>query len=239
MFEIPLEDVHRLLDTLEGVKRDLSSRRSRHINVEELGDLSLVLLEVLNWTRSAYGEKNFGINPSLLNKLVKLRGTILLRDAHVITERLQSYLRSEDQATPTVPQREPGRRVSRGAAKSDILSFKGEGWVLSGTTSENKARISLIASLLDTIVEQVQHSNAPPREQLLTEIERQQLIAILETALTVLRSPLIEKGLLAKTQSVLKRGAESAAEKGVQQGLGKLMEGAGARILELMGRLFS
>jgi hypothetical protein len=37
---------------------------------------------------------------------------------------------------------------------------------------------------------------------------------------------------------VLMRASESAVEKGVQQGLGKLMEGAGARIAELIGMLF-
>jgi hypothetical protein len=60
----------------------------------------------------------------------------------------------------------------------------------------------------------------------------------LETALNVLKSPMVEKGLLKKAKEILTKGAESTAEKGVQQGLGKLMEAAGHRIAELIGLLF-
>jgi hypothetical protein len=49
---------------------------------------------------------------------------------------------------------------------------------------------------------------------------------------------MVEKGLLKKACEVLKKGAESTAEKGVQQGLGKLMDVAGHRIAELIGLLF-
>jgi hypothetical protein len=100
-------------------------------------------------------------------------------------------------------------------------------------------KIGAISPLLDSIIVQTKGANEPPDQQILTEIERKRLIAILETALNVLRSPLVEKGLLRKTQTILKKGAESAAEKGVQQGLGKLLESACARIVELIVMLFS
>lgn len=99
-------------------------------------------------------------------------------------------------------------------------------------------KIAAIASLLDTIIEQATRSNAPAEDQFLTQIERQQLIAILDTALNVLRSPMVEPGLLKKTQGMLRRASESAIENGVQYGLGKLMGAAGSRIAELIGMLF-
>jgi hypothetical protein len=54
-------------------------------------------------------------------------------------------------------------------------------------------KIGAISPLLDSIIVQTKGANEPPDQQILTEIERKQLIAILETALNVLRSPLVEK----------------------------------------------
>jgi hypothetical protein len=62
----------------------------------------------------------------------------------------------------------------------------------------------VISGLLDDIVTHVQRANVPEDDQILTQIERQQLIAVLETALAVLRSPMLEKGLLRQTADMLR-----------------------------------
>jgi hypothetical protein len=49
---------------------------------------------------------------------------------------------------------------------------------------------------------------------------------------------MVEKGLLKRATETLRKGAESAAEKGVQQGLGRLMESAGSRITEFIALIF-
>jgi hypothetical protein len=118
------------------------------------------------------------------------------------------------------------------------LAVDGDTWVAIRATPEIKRQIGLIGSLIDNILLQVRHANAPEGEQLLSEIERAQLIAILETALNVLKSPLAEKGLLKKAKTILNKGAESAAETGVQQGLGELMREATQQIGDLIRALF-
>lgn len=185
-------------------------------------------------------EKQVGINGSLLNKFMKLRGTINRSDALKIAERLRSYLKSQDQPFARPAKKSPPRKQKpTKKAPPRETNFIGEQWVAVRTSSEIKMKIGAVSALLDSIIEQSRGANAPPDQQALTELERQQLIAILETALNILRSPLVEKGLLKKAQSALKKGAENAAEKGVQQGLGKLMEGAGARIAELIAMIFT
>jgi hypothetical protein len=103
---------------------------------------------------------------------------------------------------------------------------------------DQPARKPLSSSVNRVIIAQTSRANAPQDEQILTDIERRQLIAILETALNVLRSPLVERGLLKKARRVLVKGAESAAKKGVQEGLGVLMHSASARIAELIAMIF-
>jgi hypothetical protein len=114
-----------------------------------------------------------------------------------------------------------------------------EEWVAIKPTPAIKGQIADLASLLDSIVQHANRSNLPPDEQALTEIERAQLIAILETSLSILKSPMAEKGLLKKAGTLLKKGAEKTAEKKVQDGLGGLMDAAASRISELIGILFS
>jgi hypothetical protein len=100
-------------------------------------------------------------------------------------------------------------------------------------------KIGAVASILDSIIEQVRHSNLPSAEQALTELERRQLIAILETTLAVLKSPLAERGLLKKAKSALEQAAMKSVEKGAQEGLGQLMGAAGSRLHDLLAWLFT
>ncbi|MEH2508426.1 hypothetical protein V1290_007237 [Bradyrhizobium sp. AZCC 1578] len=108
-----------------------------------------------------------------------------------------------------------------------------------GVASEAKQKINLISVLLDSIVVQVKGANAPTAEQLLTDVERQQLIAILETTLNVLKSPLVETGMLKTAQKTLKEASGKAAKGSLQKGLGKLMDAGADRIAELLIKLLT
>jgi hypothetical protein len=238
MNDLPIEDVHRLIDTTEEAIRNIAARPTKSIQVTEIPELSEVVLEVLGWSSTAYMENGLGINPALLSKFVKMRGVVGKSDASKIADRLRSFLKSQDQTflSPAINEKPKAKLHPREIAP---VAIGGEQWVAVKFTSEVKLKIGAIASLLDSIIEQTSRANAPKDEQLLTDIERRQLIAILETALNVLRSPLVERGLLKKARSVLVKGAKSAAEKGVQEGLGMLMHSASARIGELIAMIFS
>ncbi len=237
MYEHPLEELHRLLDTVDRAIERLSTEQRRSVPVDEFPELSEVVLELLGWTNTAYVENKLSINPALLSKFVKMRGKAPIHIVREMADRLRSFLKSEDQSFS------PGPRAAQQSTKNlpPALPFTvaAEQWVAVKISSEQKMKIGAIASLLDSIIEQTSRANAPHDQQLLSEIERQQLISVLETALNVLKSPLLERGILRRARSALKNGAESAAERGVQQGLGKLMEAAGARIAELIVGLFT
>lgn len=55
----------------------------------------------------------------------------------------------------------------------------------------------------------------------LTEIERAQLIAVLETVLAVLRAPMAERSILKKAKGMLGGVTKRVAEKQAEQGLGE------------------
>lgn len=234
MSEFPIEDVHRMLDGIEEVISDLQGQPET-IEVAELGDFCLIIIEIMGWTNTAYVENNLGISPSLLNKFVKIRGTLRKRDALRIADRVRSFLKSEDQATTQTP-------LSSAAERRPTpmpIAYAAEQWILVPTASDATQKINLISVLLDSIIAQTKGTNAPEEEQGLSEIERQQLIAILETALNILKSPLLETGMLKKAEKTLEEASAKAAKGALQKGLSKLMEAGADRIGELLVSLFT
>lgn len=97
MPELVLSAVHRLLDTLDKAIRDLAVHKAENINVADFPELTEVIQEVVGWTNAAYIEANLKINPAVLSKFVKMRGSVPLHVARAVADRLQNYLRSQDQ----------------------------------------------------------------------------------------------------------------------------------------------
>jgi hypothetical protein len=233
--ELDIETIHELLETLVEAKRQVERQRSDPIDVEQLYLLSTVVFEVVGYTSSGYDANPLGVNSSVLSKLMRLRGTVYRSDAMMLAERLRTYLKSQDQSAAPVAEPLPPPRP----LNIPLIHIKAEAWIIVPPDSEMREKISNVSALLDSILRQVRGSNLPQSEQALSEIERQQLIAILETALNILRSPAIEKGLMRKTKDLLTTSAQKAAEKEAQEGMGKLMK-AGATILgELVKSIFT
>lgn len=234
-----IDEIHRLLGVVDEELFFLQNLEKEQISVvEDLGELCLVIGEIFGWGSVYYDDVvRLGVNPTILNKFVKMRGTIKKRDALAVANRVRSYLRSLDQKTLQ------NDVAAFASAKShtkpaQILIVPASEWVAVEQSPSTKGKILAIAALLDNIIEQTKKANLPPDEQILTEIERNQLVAILETALLVLKSPLAEKGLISKAREELEKAARSATEKGVQTGLGHLAGMAVEKITDLLRILF-
>jgi hypothetical protein len=97
MPELVLSAVHRLLDKLDKAIRKLGARKAENVNVANFPELVEVVREVRGWTNAAFMEASLKINPALLSKFIKRRGSIPLHVARAVAERLRNYLRSQDQ----------------------------------------------------------------------------------------------------------------------------------------------
>ncbi|MBY0226277.1 MAG: hypothetical protein K2Q28_10775 [Hyphomicrobium sp.] len=113
-----------------------------------------------------------------------------------------------------------------------------EEWRFVQIAPGTKTRIAAISALLDTIIVRLAKTNLPAEEQVLSEIERAQLIAILETALQILKAPIMEPGMLKKAQDSLKRLASKTAEKQAETGLGSAASEGARQLWELIKSLF-
>jgi hypothetical protein len=97
MPELVLSAVHRLLDKLDKAIRKLGARKAENVNLANFPELVEVVREVRGWTNAAFMEANLKINPAVLSKFIKRRGSVPLHVARAVAERLRNYLRSQDQ----------------------------------------------------------------------------------------------------------------------------------------------
>jgi len=237
--EHPIDDVHRLLDAMDEIIRDIDSIGTTTIQVSDVPSLSMVILEILGWTNTAYMENHLGLEPSLLSKFVKMRGSAPKHIVRKTADRVRSYLRSQDQITAPTRNSEIQASTPNTITVTSVRQFRGEVWVPVPHRSQMQQKIGAISTILNSIIEQVNFANRPEAEQALTAIEKAQLVAVLETALAVLRAPLVEKALLKKTADILGEGAKRTVEKSVQDNLGVLMSMAQKRLVEFILSVFT
>ena len=87
MYGHPLEDIHRLIHTVEDGIRAIDAREHTDtIPVSEMPEITEAVLELLGWTNTAYMQNELGINSALLSKFVKMRGTVPKHDARRQTD---------------------------------------------------------------------------------------------------------------------------------------------------------
>lgn len=159
-------------------------------------------------------------------------------DAYTLASKVTSFLRSiegefseESESEAASPQ---SQTVSDLNQQPD-LALPADQWVLVTPNPSLKEQIAELSILLDSIIESIRGSNLPNSDRALSEIERAQLIAILETALKLLKAPMIEKGLLKKSRDGLLDAAKKTAQKQTEDGFERLAE-EGGRLLEILIR---
>ncbi|MCZ7466413.1 hypothetical protein [Rhizobium rhizogenes] len=236
-----LEEIHEMLDAIE---RSLSRLKAANLHNK---------LMPMTYIPEAYSVHvdldlsgvlpSIGLNQSVANKLknidAKLRAPVMI----AALSRTRSYLRmleSEFGGDGTRPDHADQDRVIQETLDANPpppIQIWTEQWVYVKQGSRAKQLISDVAELLDEAILLAKTTNLPEDQAALTDIERAQLVAILETTLAVLKAPMLEPGLLKKTARVAKEIAEKTARKRVEEGLGVGLSYAAKKLWELIASL--
>jgi len=185
--------------------------------VEDVPGLLEILYELNDYQRGATPElaRILGTNPSLLNKILR-GGHIDTSIAVAVADRILTHLKSQREYTATVEGSDDDTDVIIPSPPPKEFTVRAVEWKVLVQTDELEDNINDVVRLIGEVIEHANTSNLPPDERALTEIERAQLIAVLETALAILKTPMIEIGLLKKAATMLKRAAAKAVEKQVE-----------------------
>ncbi len=182
-----------------------------------------------------------GINPSLAPELkdidARVRGPVMI----AVLSHAQGYLRKLEGVHGNVASQDrnlDGRFLKVASANPpQPIQVWTEQWVFVKRGSRAKEIITAVSELLEEAVLRAKSNNLPEDHAALTEIERAQLIAILETTLAMLRAPMVEPGLLKKTARVAQEVAQKAATTKTEEALGTGLGYLSKKLLDLIASL--
>ena len=195
---------------------------------------------------SAYGTdipRSLTMPPKLINNFIKDFDDVHVDDAKMMAERLISYLKSIE-GQVAAKQLGSTSGVLRQSKDSSGENLRREmenafnnveaGWIVLERSDEVGVIIAELSGLLGRIIRTAKTSNLPQNARSFSELEMAQIIAILETALNMLKAPLVERGLLKKAADKLSDVGRKTAEKKTEAALGKLADLGAKLILKLL-----
>lgn len=207
---------------------------------DEFPELWQLLHIELNWGgRGADPELAHALrfSVSFLNKFIKEKSSISMRDARMLADRLVTYLRSESYVGQSVPQDSTDSSRANSQKPEKPFAVTAVEWNLVKSTHDLQSKIDEVVRTLNEVVVHVATSNLPLDHRALTEIERAQLVAVLRTVLKMLEAPMVEKGLLKKAGTMLKRAASKAVEKQVESAFAFVAGYAAGQLTSLLPHL--
>jgi hypothetical protein len=199
---------------------------------------SLLIMELSDGT-SAYNSEfvqKLGFQPSLIRKFMSFKGRVRTQVARKLADRLITYMRSAEQNTASVTTRSKQPTPSRQEPLSDIVVAAVE-WKVLRRTDELEEKIAELVRLINDVTRHITTCNLPDNQRALTDIERAQLIAVLETVLHLLKAPMVEKGLIKKATEMLKHAAARAVEKQVEEAFAFAAGFAAGKLSHLLGSI--
>ncbi len=242
--EYSIEDIHEMLDQLDETIEWLNSIETLKIEVNEIPHLYFIIGQLSGWY-SIYSSdlpSELNVPPSQLNKLTKISGVIDTYSALNVANRIKSFLRTIESNHSISPIEEtiPKERNKNKTTELDHkpLSVSSSEWIFVKKSDSVQNHIHALINIFDNTITRINNSNLPPEEHFLNELERAQLIALLETTLNMLKSPMVETGMLKKVSASLKDAAKKASNKKLQEGFGNILSETSDLIANLLKDLF-
>jgi hypothetical protein len=243
-------DAREELDEITTQKTSLQSGAEDEIWGEEehvrlFSNLCSLAEMLAGYDSTAYGSELSeisGVSGPLLNKLLKRTGSIKLGSASRVLDQFKLILaRAEADMSaeegPNSSEEEPKPKETGALEEVSTTRVQTEQWVVPSPDERTRELINDLIRCLEGIITEFSQSNSFAADKSLNELRMEELKAVLRTALNVLESPLVERGILKKTADVAKAAAGEIAKDEFKTGLGKLLSIAGEKALELYIRL--
>lgn len=217
-----LDHIYELIENVQLDLERLSSEYDRRTSKVEIVQFPAIY-DAFELLSEYQYERRLGITAIDLDKFARMQGSVQPVTMRRVGTRAITLLRElEGQvARETIPAISIDEHPQPEEAAERRLDVRVS--VIEWTGVDHRRNAGLIAeisTLLEESVRLARGTNLPPPERALSDIERAQLIALLETALQMLKAPLVEKGLLTTLKNAAKAGAENSVQKHSELALG-------------------
>lgn len=228
-----IDQLYDILDLLEEDAKDLETAKRERVDVFRYQGI----FEAVTFLDELGLSGRLGLSAMDLDKFERMSGTIDNAVLRRMTGRLKSLLREAEgtirsiAAQPVAAAATAATQVPPAEAAVHVIAVE---WVRNDR-DKNVDLIADLTELLDEAVTRARGTNLPPEKAAFTEFQRKALIDLLETAVQMLKGPLVEKGLLRKLGDAAGEGAATAVKKGAEVGLGFVLK----RLWELLTQFLS
>lgn len=229
--------IDHIYELRDGIEEDLAT-----LQRERQNDLIYYpgIVEAVNFLEDYGYEGRLGLSTMDLSKFNRARGPVEPATIAKVASRVQSLLKEMEGEVGTMEWNAPVPPVIAPLSQTDEddkavgeVVVQAVKWVAVPRRQHGEL-IANLSSLLDEAVYLARTTNLPPDQAALSELERAQLIALLETTLALLKGPLVERGLLKKVADAAKDGATSATKKHTELALGYVLGKLAEGVLKLL-----
>lgn len=230
-----IDQLYDILEMLEDDVNDLETATRERVNVFRYQGI----FEAVSFLDELGMSSRLGLSAMDLDKFQRMSGMIDNMILRQMTGRLKSLLREAEgtirsiAAAPIAAASPPARQAGSAEASVQVVAVE---WV-SNDRDKNADLIADLTELLDDAVTRARGTNLPPQKAAFTEFQRKALIDLLETAVLMLKGPLVEKGLLQKLGDAAGDGAATAVKKGAEVGLGFVLKRLWGLLTQFLGGL--
>lgn len=224
-----VDRIYEILDMLEEDSKELEGARHKAVDVFRYQGI----FEAVEFLDELGLSNRLGLSDMDLDKIRRVSGSVSSSVLWPLTGRLKSLLREVEGmvrsiavAPPASPAIEAPSPPEPADAAVHVVAIE---WVRNDR-DKNAELIADLTGLLNEAVTRARSTNLPDDKAAFTEFQRKALIDLLETALQMLKGPLVEKGLLRRLGDVAAEGATRAVKKGSEVGLGLALK----RLWELL-----
>lgn len=228
-----IDQLYDIIDMLDDDIRELEGVGRERVEVFRYKGI----FEAVSFLDEIGMSNRLGLSHMDLDKFQRMSGVVDSAVLRQLTGRLKSLLREAEgtilaiAATPTAPIASQLKEPSIAGQAVRITAVE---WV-QNDRDKNAKLIADLSELLDEAIVRARGTNLPPEKTALSAFQRKTLIDMLETALQMLKAPLVEKGLLKKLAEAAGEGAVAAIKKGSEVGLGIALK----RLWELLAQFLN
>jgi len=229
-----IDQLYDILEMLEEDVKDLETAKRERVHVFSYQGI----FEAISFLDELGMAGRLGLSAMDLDKFHRISGTIDNAVLRQITGRLKSLLREAEGTIRSIaapPVAASSAESQAGSAETTVRVIAVE-WVRNDR-AKNAELIANLTALLDEAVTRASGTNLPPDKAAFTEFQRKALIDLLETAVQMLKGPLVEKGLLRKLGDAAGESAVATVKKGAEMGLGFVLKRLCEMLTQFLGGL--
>lgn len=240
-----LDEIHYWLEQIDValVAVGASNTDAEYVHLYQIGSSWDLLVEL---SQDGVLSRN-GFPTQFENRLKRIEDNFTQKELLFCLSRVKTLLNEwEGEVAPALSENstlsnsnaeEYGNSAKSESSRDLAIRYSNANWLVLRKSGSVQVLIKHLAAVLEEVAKLAKSTNLPENESALSDIERAQLLAMVETVSAMLKGPMVETNFVTKLKNAAFKGAEKSASKSVEGGLGFALSRLRDLIVSLIEKL--